>query len=624
MAAFAATILSACTQKEVEVKDQPVTITASFAEDIQSKAAVVNGTSLYWSTGDRIKIFHEGCTGAASYSGVAAPSASFSGTFGGTLNFGRNNIYCLYPYSDKAEFDGNNFIVTLSDQQTVTGGNTGDGNICVARSGNMNMKFYPVCGGVRFTLDRNDISSVTLTAHGSVTIAGKVSVGFQNNYPSIKTVIDPCSSITLNAPEGKYLEAGQWYYINTLPANLTAGFTLTLHSGDKKGDKDFLSADTIYRGCYNSFTSVDYGVELLGEGEQPGEGFEPASVVIKKLKLGWNLAGTLESHGIACENNTTLRCNGDRLLGYETGWNQPKVIPEIFPEMKKYGIEVIRFPVTWYPWMDENGDVDKRWLDRAEEIVNYILDADMYCIIDVHHDAGSMETRWVTADPARYAATSVRFKHLWKQLASRFAGYGPKLIFEAYNEILDAECKWHYTDAASYATANQLNQDFVNTVRETGGNNKYRILVCNNYATATDYRSCQAYVMPTDIIEDRIMGQVHSYLPYNFAMNPSDASKSQREFYESDIAEIRAALKSVYDNQVSKGIPMILGEFGAYDKDCNEDARAAHAYAYASICKEYGIVPIIWNELMEKQDRASVSWTSPKVRDAIVKAIYGE
>ena len=53
--------------------------------------------------------------------------------------------------------------------------------------------------------------------------------------------------------------------------------------------------------------------------------------------------------------------------------------------VKSAGFNTIRIPVTWGEHMDEN-DIQKEWLDRVQEVVDYAYDSDMFVIMDMHHD----------------------------------------------------------------------------------------------------------------------------------------------------------------------------------------------------------------------------------------------
>jgi len=58
-------------------------------------------------------------------------------------------------------------------------------------------------------------------------------------------------------------------------------------------------------------------------------------------------------------------------------------------KLKRYGFKTIRFPVTWMHFMDESGKVDSKWMSRVKQIVDWIINYNMHCILNVHHDGVS-------------------------------------------------------------------------------------------------------------------------------------------------------------------------------------------------------------------------------------------
>lgn len=614
-----------CSKKDDKVIEQPITVKATFAEKVGTKATVVDGgNELYWENADRIKFFYEDRSSKLECSTASTTATgSFSGTFPGQIQFYSTNIYGLYPYRDGAVVSAGTISADLTCEQTArTGGFEKDLLVCVARSTNLQMKFYNVCSGIRFSVIRSDIKSVTLEGAGGEALAGTMQIAFNSDgCPSVKSVLDPKKKITLTAPDGKFFTAGKWYYIICAPRVFLKGHKLTFDTGELYAELETVVSDTLSRNAFKSIESADRGLIFVKHGEKPGTEFEKAADVVKNMKVGWNCGNSLDSHGVACEYNTKYNCGGDKVLGFETGWHNPKIKSSLYPFVYNAGYRAIRLPVTWYPFMDNDGKVDEKWMNRVEEVVNYVLDAGLYCILDTHHDAGSKDTRWITADPASYDNVSKRFKYLWQQIGTRFGNYGPKLLFEGYNEILDANCNWDSTDADSYATANKLNQDFVDVIRGMGGKNKYRNLVVNTYSASAHEGPVKAFKMPTDVVKDHLIVAVHNYAPYKFAFDQEDPEQDVKVFTKEGEAEVKKYLKIVNDNLVAKGYPCILGEFGATKKD-NDPERAKQATCYVSTAKEYGITSFVWNTLIIEADRDIPAWSAPLVKDAMINAAY--
>lgn len=346
-----------------------------------------------------------------------------------------------------------------------------------------------------------------------------------------------------------------------------------------------------------------------------GSKTETAQEALKNMKVGLNLNNSLDEHYKKGDRNDPST--------FETQTGRPVTTAAIIQSWADAGFGVVRVPVTWYPHMDpQTGKVDEVWMNRVEEVVNYVLDAGMYCILNVHHDAGSKDTRWIIADMEEYPQISTRFVNLWKQIAGRFKKYDDRLLFEGYNEILDKRKSWSRARVdGAYEAANRLNQDFVKTVRATGGKNKTRNLVVSTYATSVMPKALDAFVLPDDKSAGHLIVQVHCYRPGEFTERDVNLAKqgkeSRSDFRESDKEEIDVVFNNLNRHLLSKGYPCILGEFGAWNKN-NEDDRARHAEYFVRKCCESGILPIYWYNPMYRYDRATCTWTFPKLRDALI------
>lgn len=349
--------------------------------------------------------------------------------------------------------------------------------------------------------------------------------------------------------------------------------------------------------------------------------WELAEEAVVNMGVGWNLGNTLDPTGSWIKQYTA-----NRPQDYETAWGQPVTKAAMFGTFKEAGFGFIRVPVSWGEKMDKNYVVSKAWMDRVQTVVDYVLDAGMYCIINVHHDTGT--DGWLKADPSKYEANSAKFKKLWEQIAERFADYDYHLLFEGFNEILDAGNHWSDTDSESYKIVNKLNQDFVNIIRASSSeNNRHRNLICTTYSASCTDGALKAFAIPTDsVCTGRLMAQFHLYSPYNFALNEetdADGNPPKKyqyaEFLYEYQEEISDRIYACYKRFTKKHIPCIMGEFGAFDKN-NEAERAKHAEYNTRWAARYGIAACYWMGLMDGKDRTDCKWTAPLVKDAIIKA----
>ena len=351
--------------------------------------------------------------------------------------------------------------------------------------------------------------------------------------------------------------------------------------------------------------------------------FETATQAVKNMKVGWNLGNTLDA------NNPNL--SGPETSQYETCWGQPVTPPELFKVLKDAGFNAMRIPVTWYQHLDSNNNIDEAWMARVEEVVNSVLAQGMYCIINVHHDTGT--EGWLMATTTNFSTMNARFVKIWQQVAERFKNYDEHLLFESYNEMLDEYDSWCF---ASFATSSRYNatvaanaykaindyaQNFVNTVRATGGNNANRNLIVNTYAACCGEGTWNVHLtdplqemkLPADQVENHLIFEVHSYPTVT---NLADTRKS--------VDDIISKLKT---HLVSKGAPVIFGEWGTSTDGAYTDYRsnmAEFAKFFVQKTKAAGIGTFYWMGLIDGMDRLKLKWSMPEIKNAILKGWYGD
>jgi len=381
--------------------------------------------------------------------------------------------------------------------------------------------------------------------------------------------------------------------------------------------------------------------------------FLTAKETVAKMGAGWNLGNTLDSNS-GDVNNMWIEGWGTRTPSeYEKAWGQVPVTKEFIHMLKAKGFTSIRVPVTWYPHMGtikiemksingetrptwdmttwEGYDVDKVWMARVKEVVDYIIAEDMYCIINVHHDTGTSTTHWVVANEDNYAQYNERFKSLWTQIATTFKEYDGRLLFEGYNEMTDQDNSWCFASygsaarydaqkaAGSYNAVNAYAQDFVNTVRATGGNNANRNLIVNTYAACSGEGTWNNHLLdplkemklPSDSVKDHIIFQVHYYPSVS---SLADAKKS-----------VDGLISGLKNNLVNKGAPVIIGEWGSgeaegaisYDKKRTD--YLGFATYFVEQAKANGMATFYWMGISDGSARSVPKFTQEDLAEAIIK-----
>lgn len=328
-----------------------------------------------------------------------------------------------------------------------------------------------------------------------------------------------------------------------------------------------------------------------------------------EMGVGWNLGNSLDA------------------VGGETAWGNPMVSRSLIDSVKNTGFDAVRIPVAWSKFSDESTfEIRESWMQRVEEVVNYVLDNNMYAIVNIHWDNGWMQP---TYDDQEYVNN--RLEIMWKQIAINFRDYDDRLLFAGTNEVM-VEGDYGTPTEEYYTVQNSFNETFVDAVRETGGRNHYRHLVIQGFNTNIDH-TINYVEIPEDVVEERLMMEVHYYDPYDFTLNENsdvyewgeDAPNSQEWANESYVDEQFNRMKT---NFIDKGVGVILGEYGAIarlDVEDHSDYREYYMEYVTDAALEYGLVPFYWDNGFAGDhgfalfDRDSGEVLFPEILEAIVE-----
>ena len=239
----------------------------------------------------------------------------------------------------------------------------------------------------------------------------------------------------------------------------------------------------------------------------------------------------------------------------------------------------------------------------------------MYAIVNMHGDGyTTVSGSWLLCASSDQTKIKAKYKACWEQIADRFKNYDEHLIFESMNEEFDGT--YGTPNKTAYNNINDYNQIFVDTVRQTGGNNDRRWLLIPGWNTNINYTADNyGFVLPTDQYlssdiasgEKRIMVSVHYYDPWDFCGTESadktqwgsEATNQSKVPTWGDESYMASQFKKMNDKFVSQGYGVIIGEFGAINK-ANYDSRnkACRADYYQKVCyyaKQYELVPVAWD-----------------------------
>jgi len=316
-----------------------------------------------------------------------------------------------------------------------------------------------------------------------------------------------------------------------------------------------------------------------------------AMEISNKIITGWNIGNTLEA------------------IGGETAWGNPMITNDLIKTIKKSGFNAIRLPCSWNSYSNQTtGKINSSWLNRVKQVVQYCVDNDMYVILNIHWDGGWLENN---CTEAKRVANNAKQKAFWEQIAVTLSDFDEHVLFASANEP-------NVSNATQMAVLLSYHQTFVNTVRSTGGKNAYRVLVVQGPSTDITTTNNLMTQMPTDKVPNRMMAEIHYYTPWNFCGMEKDETWGKMAYYwgkdyqsatdanrnysngEAEVDRLMALMKTKF---INKGIPVIVGEFGAIARtsltgDALKLHLASRAYYFKYVSKQAkanGLLPFFWD-----------------------------
>ena len=260
----------------VRPAEELITISADIPTESETKTVRDAQGKIYWLPADEISLFYASGEGGGSRftstNEEQTGRAQFTGsigviTGGSDENDGveQNWFWGLYPYDASASCDGTFIYTTTKSVQEAGTGSFGDDTfVSIGRSQGLSMSFYNVCGGIGFSVTRDDIKRVVLYGNGEEALGGRLKIGLgDDGKPYIAEVTDAITEIELVAPGGGTFTAGEYYYIPTIPVSLPSGFTLELYTNAAKGVFTYDSSLSVTRSSFKRKSSADAGVEFV-------------------------------------------------------------------------------------------------------------------------------------------------------------------------------------------------------------------------------------------------------------------------------------------------------------------------------------------------------------------------
>lgn len=295
---------------------------------------------------------------------------------------------------------------------------------------------------------------------------------------------------------------------------------------------------------------------------------------------------------------------GVNILGYDPVWKDPargRFQARHFAEIRRGGFDFVRVNLQAFRHMDAANRLDPVWLKRLDWVVAKATAAGLSVILDEH------DFEPCSADPAM---CRVRLGAFWSQVAPRYRRAPASVLFELLNEPHDK------LDAAGW---NGLLADMLAIVRRT---NPTRTVVIG----PTQWNSLAALdtlVLPAS--DRNILVTFHYYEPFRFTHQGASWAKLSDVHGVSwgapeDLARLAADFDKVRDWSRRTGRPVLLGEFGAYDRSGTPLAlRAAYTAAVARAAEARGFAWAYWQFDSDfiVWDMKANGWVTP-IKDALI------
>ena len=396
--------------------------------------------------------------------------------------------------------------------------------------------------------------------------------------------------------------------------------------------------------------TITFKVEGLAEAvtinqaasEISGDMNKTAMDIAKLMYPGWNLGNTLEA---GSSDNNWKNAGVDT----ELGWQNTKTTQQVIDLVKTQGFKSVRIPCAWvmgHITDAENCTIDPTWMKRVKEVVDYCISDGLYVIINQHWDGGWIEHNGFTSS-TDIDKTKSQLTKIWTQIATEFKNYDEHLIFAGLNEPGVGGGDGAIIGKADMAARLAVyEQAFIDAVRATGGNNALRVLVVQGPNTSIDDTVDNGYVSKlNDSASDRLMMEVHFYDPYQFCQMTEDASWGKQWYYWGDAnksgdadrtstsneAFVQKQMAKMKTNFVDKGMPVVIGEFGANQRwalgqDALHDASIKAYYkAVVEAAINNGCVPFVWDINsslgMTTLNRATLKVSNANMMDGITEGV---
>ena len=349
--------------------------------------------------------------------------------------------------------------------------------------------------------------------------------------------------------------------------------------------------------------------------------------IVREMGMGYNIGNTFDSFSYYLD----IKAPDDQ-IGLNGNIAPTK---DMIKKIKKFGFKTIRFPVTWMHFIDDEGNIKSEWMAKVKEVIDIIIKEKLYCILNVHNDG--YYGGWLI----KGLESKDKYINLWTQIANEFKDYNEYLIFESMDEVFFLD---YYTFSFDYTTLTILNQAFVDTIRNSGGNNIERLLIIEGANDELELTCSSKYKMPIDQ-SNKLALSLHYFIPtdfiFDYYFDPYNWTNSEGITFtyspkliwgnSMDYKNIFEDFELMKNSFVNKGIPVIISEVGVYTEQRKQiESIREYLYILFSLSLDYdGIICCLWDTSnkafgkMNFYDRTNNIWYDEKIKNNFLEISKG-
>ena len=199
----------------------------TFTSDVSTRTSL-SDESVIWESSDKVSVF-DGIDNRRFSVVVEETKALIQG------KAAQGQSYCLlYPYDERAKYESNVISTLLPDTQSPRkDGFDANANILAAVTEDRSVTMSNVCGLLRFSIEGDDVESVSLTSVGGENFVGTIKVNMTD--PARPNVISAGKDCLRILPFERKTFAPGTYCVSLAPVTMSSGVEIRVFKSDGKG-----------------------------------------------------------------------------------------------------------------------------------------------------------------------------------------------------------------------------------------------------------------------------------------------------------------------------------------------------------------------------------------------------